>query len=89
MLYLPWEEYAFYFAQGILICLLVTVLSRYLRPKTGRERSVKPWAYLSYELWWALPVIAVQWLAAGRELWRWRRLLVVSVAARDRLFGGV
>lgn len=35
VLYLPWEEYAFYFAQGILICLLVTVLSRYLRPKTG------------------------------------------------------
>ena len=33
--YLPWEEYAFYFAQGILICLLVTALSRYLRPKTG------------------------------------------------------
>ncbi len=40
---------------------------------------MNPWAYLSYELWWALPVIAVQWLAAGRELWRWRRLLVVSV----------
>ena len=37
VLYLPWEEYAFYFAQGILICLLITVLSRYLRPKTGGD----------------------------------------------------
>ena len=36
-------------------------------------------AYLSYELWWALPVVAVQWIAAGRELWRWRRLLFVTV----------
>ena len=36
-------------------------------------------AYLSYELWWALPVILVQWVAAGRELWRWRRLLLVTV----------
>lgn len=36
-------------------------------------------AYLRYELFWALPVIFVQWLAAGRELWRWRRLLVVTV----------
>ena len=35
VLYLPWEEYAFYFAQGILICLLVTALSKYLRPKIG------------------------------------------------------
>lgn len=36
-------------------------------------------AYLSYELWWALPVIAVQWAVAGRELWRWRRLLCAAV----------
>ena len=35
VLFLPWEEYAFYFAQGILICLLVTALSRYLRPSSG------------------------------------------------------
>ena len=35
VLYLPWEEYVFYFAQGILICLLVTALSKYLRPKIG------------------------------------------------------
>ena len=35
ILYLPWEEYAFYFAQGILICLLVAVLARWLKPSTG------------------------------------------------------
>ena len=33
--YLPWEEYAFYFAQGILICVLVLALSRFLRPSAG------------------------------------------------------
>ncbi len=36
-------------------------------------------AYLRYELLWAVPVIILQWLAAGRELWRWRRLLAVVV----------
>ena len=36
--YLPWEEYAFYFAQGILICLLVVVLARKLRPSTGGDK---------------------------------------------------
>ena len=36
--YLPWEEYAFYFAQGILICLLVAVLSRHLRPSRGGDK---------------------------------------------------
>lgn len=35
--------------------------------------------YLAYELAWALPVIFVQWAVAGRELWRWRRLLCVAV----------
>ena len=35
VLYLPWEEYAFYFAQGILMCLLVVALAKYLRPRTG------------------------------------------------------
>ncbi len=35
--YLPWEEYAFYFAQGILICLLVTALSRFLHPSSGKS----------------------------------------------------
>lgn len=48
---------------------------------------MKPWAYLSYELWWALPVIALQWAAAGRELWRWRRLLVVSVVLATAYLG--
>ncbi len=33
--YLPWEEYAFYFAQGILMCLLVLFLARYLKPASG------------------------------------------------------
>jgi len=37
-------------------------------------------AYLRYELLWALPVIALQWLAARRELWRWRRLLAATIA---------
>ena len=36
-------------------------------------------AYLRYELLWALPVVFVQWAVAGRELWRWRRLLIVVV----------
>ena len=48
---------------------------------------MKPWTYLSYELWWALPVIALQWAAAGRELWRWRRLLVVSVVLATTYLG--
>ena len=48
---------------------------------------MNPWAYLSYELWWALPVIVVQWIAAGRELWRWRRLLAVSVTLATAYLG--
>lgn len=35
--YLPWEEYAFYFAQGIFMCLLVLVLSRWLKPASGDD----------------------------------------------------
>lgn len=35
VLYLPWEEYAFYFAQGIFLCLLLVVLARYLKPASG------------------------------------------------------
>lgn len=35
LLYLPWEEYAFYFAQGILMCLLLVALARRLRPASG------------------------------------------------------
>jgi lycopene cyclase domain-containing protein len=38
ILYLPWEEYAFYFAQGILMCLLVAALARRLPPATGERR---------------------------------------------------
>ncbi len=44
-------------------------------------------AYLRYELWWAVPVIVVQWLAAGRELWRWRRLLVVVIVGATLYLG--
>ena len=43
--------------------------------------------YLLYELAWALPVIAVQWAAAWRELWRWRRLLVVAVLLATAYLG--
>ena len=32
------------------------------------------WPYLPFLLVWALPVIAIQWLAGGRYLWRERRL---------------
>lgn len=31
------------------------------------------WPYLPFLLIWALPVIALQWLAGGRYLWRERR----------------
>ena len=44
-------------------------------------------AYLTYELWWALPVIAVQWAVAARELWRWRRLMAVSVILATAYLG--
>ncbi len=36
-------------------------------------------AYLRYELLWAVPVIALQWAVAARELWRWRRLLAAVI----------
>lgn len=36
-------------------------------------------AYLLYELAWALPVIGIQWVVAGRELWRRRRALALTV----------
>ena len=35
ILSLPWEEYAFYFAQGILTCLLLVALARRLKPASG------------------------------------------------------
>ena len=40
--FLPWEEYAFYFAQGILMCLLLVALAPRLRPRSkevGKEAS--------------------------------------------------
>lgn len=37
ILYLPWEEYAFYGLQGVFVCLLVVALSRFLRPRNGGE----------------------------------------------------
>ncbi|MHB8619845.1 MAG: lycopene cyclase domain-containing protein [Chloroflexota bacterium] len=35
--------------------------------------------YLVFELAWALPVLALQWLAGGAELWRLRRPLLGAV----------
>ncbi len=35
--------------------------------------------YLPFELYWAIPVVLVQWLAAPKELWRWRRGIVAAV----------
>jgi len=37
VLYLPWEEYAFYFAQGILMCLLLVALAPRLRPRSEEK----------------------------------------------------
>lgn len=37
--------------------------------------------YLIFELVWAAPVIAIQWLAGPRCLWASRRLLLVAVVA--------
>lgn len=37
ILFLPWEEYAFYFLQGIFICGLALGLSRRLKPRDGGE----------------------------------------------------
>lgn len=36
------------------------------------------YSYLVILLGWALPVVAVQWLVAWRELWKWRRLLLAT-----------
>jgi lycopene cyclase domain-containing protein len=35
LLFLPWEEYAFYGLQGILTCLVVVVLACVFRPRDG------------------------------------------------------
>lgn len=32
------------------------------------------WSYLPFLLVWALPVVAVEWIAGGRHLWRERRV---------------
>jgi len=48
---------------------------------------VSHWTYLTYELAWALPVIAIQWAAAWRELWRRRRLLAVAVLLSTAYLG--
>jgi putative membrane protein len=37
LLSLPWEEYAFYFAQGIFLCLLLVALARWLRPRDSEN----------------------------------------------------
>jgi len=37
LFYLPWEEYAFYFAQGILMCLLLVGLAPRLRSRSGGQ----------------------------------------------------
>ncbi len=36
---LPWEEYAFYFAQGVLLCLLLVALAPRLRPGAGKNQG--------------------------------------------------
>lgn len=38
VLFLPWEEYAFYFAQGIFLCLLVVLLARFIKPAFGEHQ---------------------------------------------------
>ncbi len=48
---------------------------------------MKHWTYLTYELAWALPVIAVQWAAAWRELWRWRFLMAAAVVIATLYLG--
>lgn len=35
--------------------------------------------YLTFELGWALPVLALQWIAGRRVLWQRRRVLVAAV----------
>ena len=37
------------------------------------------YSYLALLLFWALPVIGLQWLAAGRALWQARRALAATV----------
>jgi lycopene cyclase domain-containing protein len=44
------------------------------------------WPYLPFLLVWALPVLALQWLAGGRYLWRARRLWPWVVLALGAYF---
>jgi len=37
-------------------------------------------SYLLILLLWSLPIIVIQWLVAGRALWRARRLLAATIA---------
>jgi lycopene cyclase domain-containing protein len=37
--------------------------------------------YLAFELVWAAPVLAIQWLAGPRSLWASRRLLLPAIGA--------
>lgn len=48
---------------------------------------MKHGVYLLYELVWALPVIALQWAVARRELWRWRRLICAAVLIATAYLG--
>lgn len=48
---------------------------------------MRHWTYLTYELAWALPVIAIQWAAAWRELWRRRHLLAAAVGIATLYLG--
>jgi lycopene cyclase domain-containing protein len=56
-------------------------------PLRGIEFPVRHTTYLIYEIAWALPVIAVQWAVARRELWRWRRLLIAAVLVSTLYLG--
>jgi lycopene cyclase domain-containing protein len=43
------------------------------------EMPFGKYSYLLILTLWALPVIAIQWIVAGRALWRARRLLLATV----------
>jgi lycopene cyclase domain-containing protein len=36
--------------------------------------------YLLFELVWAIPVLAIQWVVGRRQIWQRRRVLLVTVA---------
>ena len=39
-----------------------------------------PYTYLIILTLWCLPILVLQWLVAGRALWRARRLLLIAIA---------